>query len=144
MEGPKRGVAIALLQEPYVGASKSMKGYRGVRIFQSTNKGDRTVKAAIAVFQNDITITQFPKITTNNCCVIGITTSAWEITLGSYYFEPDTPITPYLQHLQRISDKVGSERWIAGGDANAKSTWWGSEVVDARGRNCRKLSIIWA
>lgn len=79
IEAGKRGVAIALLQEPYVGRTRELKGSRGVRVFQSTNPGSGTVKAAIAVFLQDAKVIQYPKLTTNNICVVGIQTGAWEI-----------------------------------------------------------------
>lgn len=110
-----------------------MKSHRGVRIFQNTDDGEGTVKAAIAVFDSNLNIKQYPKLTTNNIIVVGIQTSAWEITLTSIYFEPDKPVEPYLDHLKEIVAKNGSKPIIVGGDANAKSTWWGSPTVDRRG-----------
>ncbi|CAB3260495.1 unnamed protein product, partial [Arctia plantaginis] len=40
IEAGKRRVAIALLQEPYVGAAKEMRSHQGVRIFQNANHGE--------------------------------------------------------------------------------------------------------
>ena len=134
IEAEKRDITIALLQEPYVGNTKEMRGYKGARIFQCTSPGEGTVKAAIAVFKQDIYIRQYPELTTNNFCVIGATTGAKEITLVSYYFEPDRPIEPYLRHLALIGEKIGHNRLIIGGDANAKSVWWGSDKGDTRGQ----------
>nr|BAA07467.1 ORF2 [Bombyx mori] len=110
-----------------------MKGFRGVRVFQSTAQGDGTVKAAIAVFDHDLDVIQYPQLTTNNIVVVGIRTRAWEITLVSYYFEPDKPIESYLEQIKRVERKMGPKRLIFGGDANAKSTWWGCKEDDARG-----------
>ncbi|KAA5570549.1 hypothetical protein F3G14_19145, partial [Acinetobacter baumannii] len=76
---------------------------------------------------------QYPQLTTNNIVVVGIRTRAWEITLVSYYFEPDKPIESYLEQIKRVERKMGPKRLIFGGDANAKSTWWGSKEDDARG-----------
>ncbi|CAH2216015.1 jg23121, partial [Pararge aegeria aegeria] len=125
--------AVALLQEPYVGGIGKMKSYRGVRIYQSADQGEGTVKAAIAVFQQELEIIQYPKFTTNNIVVVKIRTSAWETTVVSYYFEPNRPIEPYLQHLGKIVKELGTRHIIVGGDANAKNTWWGSVCNDARG-----------
>ncbi|CAK1602629.1 unnamed protein product [Parnassius mnemosyne] len=133
IEAEKRRADIALLQEPYVGGANTMKGQRGVRVFQNSSPGEGTVKAAVAVFNVDFNIKQYPKLTTNNIIVVGIQTRAWEITLVSYYFEPDQPIEPYIDHLKKIEQEIGSTKWIAGGDANSKSTWWGSPIVDHRG-----------
>lgn len=133
LEAEKRQITVALLQEPYTGNSKIMKSQRGVRVFQDTGVGEGTVKAAIAVFDKDLIIKQYPKLTTKNIAVVGIQTSAWEITLVSFYFEPDKPIDPYLEQLREIEKENGSKPLIVGGDANAKNTWWGSPKVDRRG-----------
>ncbi|KAJ8705883.1 hypothetical protein PYW08_012929 [Mythimna loreyi] len=122
-----------MIQEPYVGGTRSMKTYRGARIYQCEAEGSGRVKAAIAVFDDDLDVIPYPKLTTNNIVVVGIRTKAWEITVVSYYFEPDQPISPYLDHLSKIKLEMGTGRLLIGGDANAKSTWWGSTIEDHRG-----------
>lgn len=114
--------AVALLQEPYVGGRRSMSDYGDVRIFQNTNAVNSDTKAAIAVFDKELDVIQCPKLTTPNITVIKIRSSAWMITVVSFYFEPDTPIEPYLGQLKIIAAEVGSSRLIVGGDANVKST----------------------
>lgn len=133
VEADKRKVEFALLQEPYVGGISRMKGYRGARVYQNTEYGEGTVKAAIAVFNQDLDVIQCPELTTNNIAVVRIRTRAWQITAISFYFEPTQPIEPYLEQIKTIVDKIGQGRVIVGGDANAKSTWWGSNVIDDRG-----------
>ena len=133
LEAGKRGISVALLQEPYVGGAKVLRSQQGVRVFQSTDVGEGTVKAAIAVFDKDVNVVQYPKLTTNNIAVVGIQTRAWEITLVSIYFEPDKPLEPYLRKLKNIEAANGSKPLIVGGDVNAKSTWWGSPNIDSRG-----------
>lgn len=54
LEAQKRGVAAALLQEPFVGKHKEMGVYRGVRVIHCTSPNGGTVKAAIAVFNQDV------------------------------------------------------------------------------------------
>lgn len=133
LEAVKRKAAAALIQEPYVGGQKSMKSQRGVRIFQNTGIGEGTVKAVIAIFDSHLDVIQYPELTTNNIVVVGIQTGAWKVILVSYYFEPDLPMAPYLNHIAKICEATGVRRLIIGGDANAKSTWWGSINVDNRG-----------
>ncbi|XP_063539417.1 uncharacterized protein LOC134748560 [Cydia strobilella] len=132
-EAKQRGIAVALLQEPYVGGAKVTRSYKGVRIFQGTGAGEGTVKAAIAVFDDDIKVTQYPKLTTDNVVAVSIQTSAWEVVLVSLYLEPDQPMEPHLEQLEKVAKELKPQRWIIGGDFNAKSTWWGSPVVDGRG-----------
>lgn len=135
IEANKKKIAFALLQEPYVGGLGRMRDYNGVRIFQNTDQLDGTTKAAIVVLDNDIDVIQHPEHTTPNIVVVTLRTSAWEITVVSFYFEPDPkPIQPYLEQLKKIEQKFG-RRLIMGGDANAKSAWWGSAVVDDRGED---------
>ncbi|CAB3249970.1 unnamed protein product [Arctia plantaginis] len=107
--------------------------YRGVRVFQNTGQGGGTVKAAMAVFDPNLDVVQYPQLTTDNIVVVGIRTSAWMITLVSFYFEPTEPVGPYLERLKYIRRKIGSQRIVLGGDANAKSTRWGSRIEDSRG-----------
>ena len=110
-----------------------MKSYRGARIYQCEVDGSGRVKAAIAVFDHDLDVIPYPKLTTNNIVVVGIRTKAWEIAVVSYYFEPDQPIGPYLDQMTRINAEVANGRLLIGGDANAKSAWWGSIKEDPRG-----------
>lgn len=108
-----------------------MRSHRGVRVFQGAGEG--VVKAAIAVFDPDLDVTQYPELTTNNVVVVEVRTSAWKIALVSYYFESDQPVDPYLDHLRKIIGLLDNKYLIIGGDANAKSTWWGSPHIDHRG-----------
>lgn len=133
LEANKRQISLALLQEPYVGRSKCMGHYGGVRVFQGADQRDGPVKAAIAVFDQNLDVRQFPKLTTNNIVVVSIRTCTWEITVVSYYFEPDQPIEPYLEQLKKIQKELQPKMLLIGGDANAKNTWWGGDVVNWRG-----------
>lgn len=134
IEASKRKIAAALIQEPYVGGTKSMSGFKGARIFQNISPGEGTVKAAIAIFDPNLKVVQYPELTTNNIAVVRIQTNFWNVTLVSLYFEPDSPIEPYLNHLRRIHQEIGPKRMIIGGDSNAKSIWWGGTKEDKRGK----------
>lgn len=109
-----------------------MKRYGGARIFQGADT-DTPNKSAIVVLDNKIVVTQHPRLTTNNVVVVGVRVGAREITLVSVYFEPDKPLDPYIELLREIKQKTGADRLIVGGDVNAKSTWWGSTLIDHRG-----------
>jgi ribonuclease HI len=129
----KRGLSLALLQEPYTGKDGRMKDYRGARVFQSARTGGGPVKAAIAVFDADLDVIQCPEFTTANIVVVKVRTAAWEILVVSFYFEPKpNPIEPYLEQLERIMTKT-NRRVLLGGDSNAKSFWWGNTQEDDRG-----------
>lgn len=133
IEASKRKLDVALVQEPYVGAGTKMKTRGRARLYQSV--GPEVAKAAIVIFDPDIDITQHPDLTTDNIVVVEMVTTAWSIVLVSYYFEPDSPIEPYLAHVTRITNKFKGRNTIIGGDANAKSTWWGGTIIDHRGED---------
>ncbi|CAK1595525.1 unnamed protein product [Parnassius mnemosyne] len=133
IEASKSGMSIALIQEPYVGGVGNMKNYRGARIYQCTQRVSGVVKTAIAVFNNNINVTQYPALTTNNFTVIKIGMGAWEMGVISLYLEPDLPIEPYMAHLKLILTKIGKIDVLIGGDGNAWSPWWGSVREDGRG-----------
>lgn len=110
-----------------------MKNYRGVTVYQCTNRGEKKIKAAIAIFNTDIDVIQCVEYTTPNIAVVKIKTSAWEIVVVSFYFEPDTPIEPFLNQLESIVNNLGPTKIIIGGDSNSKNIWWGSNKIDNRG-----------
>lgn len=134
IEANRSKVAFALLQEPYVGAAKKLKNYGTARIFQNTNQGDGTIKAAIVVFDGNVEATLCPQFTTNNMVVVKIRTGAWEIVAVSIYFEPKPePIEPYLEQLRAMTESIDTNMVIVGGDVNAKNPLWGSKKLNQRG-----------
>ncbi|CAG4944779.1 unnamed protein product [Parnassius apollo] len=133
IEASNQRARFALVQEPYVGGTGRVKSQNGIRVFQYADHGSGTVKVAIIVFDADLHITQYPKLTTTNIAVVGIRVRNWEIILVSFYFEPDLPMDSYLAHLRRVQRETGARSVIIGGDSNAKSVWWGSPVTDRRG-----------
>ncbi|XP_037292211.1 uncharacterized protein LOC119188594 [Manduca sexta] len=128
----ERRLAFALIQEPYVRSIGRMKDYGTARIFQCAKRVDGRVKAAIAVFDDDMDALICPEYTTTNIVVVKIRTSAWEMVVVSYYFEPNVPVDRYLDQLRGVCRTLGLRRLLAGGDANAKSLWW-SQEIDRRG-----------
>ncbi|XP_045450167.1 uncharacterized protein LOC123658921 [Melitaea cinxia] len=133
IEASSLGARVALVQEPYVGGVGRVTGKSGIRVFQPADQGNGTVKAAIIIFGADFYVKQYPELTTNNITVVGIRVRGREITLVSFYFEPDLPMDSYLAHLRRVQRETGARSMIVGGDANAKCVWWGSPVTDRRG-----------
>lgn len=92
MEAVNRKVAVALLQEPYVGGAGEMRSRQGVRLYQNTNREEGTVKAVVAVFDENLRVKPHPNLTTNNFVLLGIQAETWKVTLVSFYFEPEAPI----------------------------------------------------
>lgn len=92
MEAVNRKVAVALLQEPYVGGAGEMRSRQGVRLYQNTNREEGTVKAVVAVFDENLRVKPHPNLATNNFVLLGIQAETWKVTLVSFYFEPEAPI----------------------------------------------------
>ncbi|XP_045537326.1 uncharacterized protein LOC123721737 [Papilio machaon] len=134
-EASKRKLALALVQEPYIGRIGEMRQRPGIRIVQCA--GNRTaqsvVKSAIVLFDDTIDVSHCPDLTTCNIAVAKVRTAAWEIGVVSVYLEPDKPIEPYLDQIGSVVDRLGMDNVILGGDLNAWCTDWGSQKTDARG-----------
>lgn len=54
-------------------------------------------KAAIAVFDTDLDVVQYPELTTHNNVVARIRTRARDLAVVSVYYEPEQPIADYLE-----------------------------------------------
>ncbi|CAK1579828.1 unnamed protein product [Parnassius mnemosyne] len=121
LEASKSGISFALIQEPYVGGIGCMKDYRGVRVFQCSKRREGVVKAAKAVFDSNIDITQCPSLTRNNIAVVKIRTDTWELAVISLYLEPDSPNEPYLAQLKTIVSRMGR-----------------TQILIRRGRKCEE------
>ncbi|CAH2208472.1 jg24109, partial [Pararge aegeria aegeria] len=132
-ESQKRKVSFALVQEPYVGANGELAQTKGYRVVQRTRNRTKPVKAAIVVLDDELRVAEHPALTTENVAVATLGTNDWEVCVISIYFEDSQPIEPYLNHVKKIKDKLQPKKLIIGGDANAWSTWWGSESEDQRG-----------
>ncbi|CAB3250211.1 unnamed protein product [Arctia plantaginis] len=81
---------MALIPEPYVGNIQRMRDYRGARIFQAPEDGSGIVKAAIAVFDTDLDVTQCPELTTHNTVVSKLTLPWWSNELAALKREVTT------------------------------------------------------
>lgn len=126
MEARKKGTTIALLQEPYTGSIGKVKREKGVRIFQAQYKGEKPIKAAIAVFYEHLNVIHDQSLNTENMTVTTIKAKDWQPGLISVYFEDTAPLEPYINTLKEIIGKLETKKIIIGGDVNAWNPWWGS------------------
>lgn len=110
-----------------------MKTYGTARTYQNENRGDGTIKAAIVVFDQNITVTVCHNFTTNNIATVIMKTNVWEILVVSYYFEPNADIDLYIKQLMKIHEGYQGKNILMGGDANAKSILWCGLHTDSRG-----------
>ncbi|XP_063827121.1 uncharacterized protein LOC135076627 [Ostrinia nubilalis] len=133
MEAAKGKLAFALVQEPYTGATRILKTYRGTRVVQSAVSGGGTVKAAIVLFDDSIDLTLCPTLTTENIAVAKLRTAAWEILVVSVYLQGDGDIEADIGSIRDILERTGGRSTVLGGDVNSWSIWWGSVDTNRRG-----------
>ncbi|KAL0852573.1 hypothetical protein ABMA27_016991 [Loxostege sticticalis] len=124
---------MALIQEPYIGNTGTVKSYPGVRILQCARKTDKVIKAAIAVFDDTVPVTLCPTLTTENVAVAVMGIGAHAIGMISVYLEGDADIEPDLVTIGRAIEGLDTAQILMGGDFNAWSCWWGSKSEDHRG-----------
>ncbi|KAL0852476.1 hypothetical protein ABMA28_000643 [Loxostege sticticalis] len=135
MEAVKRKISVALLQEPYTGATRLMKTHQGTRVVQCTSSSDKPVKAALVLFDDSIDLTLCPSLTTKNMAVASLKTEAWEVLVASVYLEGDGDIEADISQIGKVVDKSGGNGLILGGDVNAWNIWWGSIDTNVRGES---------
>lgn len=132
-EAEKRGVSIALVQEPYVGSTGTLKQYPGTRVIQCSLNRQKPVKAAIIVFGDRLRVIHDPQIVTETECAVLLEAGTLKLGVVSVYFEGDQPIEPYIERTRTACQKLGTSNVIVGGDVNAWSQWWGSSAENQRG-----------
>jgi hypothetical protein len=127
-------VAVALVQEPYVGARGEVKPYPGARVIQCTLNRSKPVKAAIIGFDDQLRITHDPQLVTETEVAIILEAGTLRVGLVSLYYAGDKEIEPYLERTKAACKKLGTNHTLIGGDTNAWSHWWGSECENERGQ----------
>ncbi|GBP46650.1 Putative 115 kDa protein in type-1 retrotransposable element R1DM [Eumeta japonica] len=133
VEAARRKIAVAIVQEPYIGNIGELRRYPGCRVVQKTAPRRGPVKAAIMVLNSDVDVEEDQTLNGENVAAAVIKAGNCRIGVVSVYFEGDMPIGPYLDRVRYVCSKLGTDKIILGGDVNAWSVWWGSERNDARG-----------
>ncbi|GBP97306.1 Putative 115 kDa protein in type-1 retrotransposable element R1DM [Eumeta japonica] len=133
VEADRRRIAVALVQEPYVGSIGELRRYPGCRVVQKATPRRGPVKAAIIVLDSGVDVEEDQTLIDENVTAAVIVAGNCRIGVVSVYFEGDMPIGPYLDRVRYVCSKLGTDKIILGGDVNAWSVWWGSEHDDARG-----------
>ncbi|XP_052741604.1 uncharacterized protein LOC128198763 [Bicyclus anynana] len=129
----KRGVLIALIQEPYVGKTGLLKQHPGTQVIQCTLNRQKPVKAAIIVFGDKLEVIHDPQIVTETEAAVLLKAGPMRLGLISVYYEGDQEIEPYMARTQSVCQRLKTGNLIIGGDVNAKSHWWGWSSEDERG-----------
>ncbi|GBP91335.1 Putative 115 kDa protein in type-1 retrotransposable element R1DM [Eumeta japonica] len=109
----RRKIAVALVQEPYVGNTGELKRYPAVG---SSNGGPRAgpVKAAILIPDSDVDVEEDQTLIDENVTAAVVTAGNCRIGVVSVYFECDKPIGPYLDRVKWVCSKLGTNKIILG------------------------------
>lgn len=137
LQAAERGnVAVALVQEPYVGSSGTVKQYPGTKVIQCTLNRQKPVKAAIIVFGDLLRVINDPQLVTETESAVLLEAGRLKLGVVSVYYEGDSEIEPYIERTKAVCYKLKQQtnNLIVGGDVNAWSHWWGSSSEDRRGQ----------
>ncbi|XP_053618054.1 uncharacterized protein LOC128679687 [Plodia interpunctella] len=131
----EKGIAIALVQEPYTGSSGRVKQYPGTRVIQcSSNISSRNpVKAAIIVFGDQFRIIHDPQLVTETESAVVLEAGSFRLGVVSVYFDGAADIGPYIERTKATCKSLNTPNTLLAGDVNAWSHWWGSESENERG-----------
>ncbi|XP_046970585.1 uncharacterized protein LOC124537737 [Vanessa cardui] len=130
-----RGIAMALVQEPYTGSSGSVKQYPGTRVIQCTQNihSRNPVKAAIIVFDDRLRVIQDPQLVSETEVAAILEIGSFRLGAISVYFDGNVDIGPYIDRTKVIANTLKTPNTLVAGDINAWSYWWGSASEDQRG-----------
>ncbi|GBP97782.1 Putative 115 kDa protein in type-1 retrotransposable element R1DM [Eumeta japonica] len=123
VEAARRKIAVAIVQEPYIGNIGELRRYPGCRVVQKTAPRRGPVKAAIMVLNSDVDVEEDQTLNGENVAAAVIKAGNCRIGVVSVYFEGDMPIGPYLDRVRYVCSKLGTDKIILGGDVNAWSVW---------------------
>ncbi|XP_069361305.1 uncharacterized protein [Maniola hyperantus] len=129
----RKGISIALVQEPYVGRSGVLKQYPGTKVIQCTLNRQKPVKAAVIVFGDQLEVIHDPQLVTETEAAVLLVAGTLRLGVVSVYYEGDQDIEPYLVRTETACEKLNVKHLIVAGDVNAWSHWWGSPTEDQRG-----------
>lgn len=119
----RKGISVALVQEPYVGKTGTLKQQPGTRVIQCTLNRQKPVKAAIIVFGDHLEVIQDPQLITETEAAVTLMAGTLKLGAVSIYYEGDQDIDPYIMRTQSACHNLGTENLVVGGDVNAWSPW---------------------
>ncbi|GBO99371.1 hypothetical protein EVAR_598_1 [Eumeta japonica] len=94
VEAARRKIAVAIVQEPYIGNIGELRRYPGCRVVQKTAPRRGPVKAAIMVLSSDVDVEEDQTLNGENVAAAVIKAGNCRIGVVSVYFEGDMPIGP--------------------------------------------------
>ncbi|GBP96407.1 hypothetical protein EVAR_90504_1 [Eumeta japonica] len=132
VEAARRKIAVAIVQEPYIGNIGELRRYPGCRVVQKTAPRRGPVKAAIMVLNSDVDVEEDQTLNGENVAAAVIKPETAELAscrcISRRHAHRPVPRSRAIRLL-----KTRDRQNHPGGDVNAWSVWWGSERNDARG-----------
>ena len=129
---------VALLCEPYVGASKEVKGLRGLRIHQFPS-GER-VKACIVLKDEVGDALGLSQLSTSNIAVVQLRLRSRLLTIISAYIEPDNDPSATFESIDEALQQTSEGYVIFGLDGNGAHHEWGCTNNNERGEALASLA----
>ncbi|CAK1577838.1 unnamed protein product [Parnassius mnemosyne] len=121
-----QGFSIILMQEPYVGAKAHLSVGSQYRVIQKvTHDTSKPVRSAIVVTDPTLQFSVNPNFLSED--IVGVELKLGYIKIGiiSMYLHEKGNLDENLQIIKKYISSMKTEDIIIGGDANAKSIWWG-------------------
>ncbi|GBP30616.1 Retrovirus-related Pol polyprotein from type-1 retrotransposable element R1 [Eumeta japonica] len=91
VEAARRKIAVAIVQEPYIGNIGELRRYPGCRVVQKTAPRRGPVKAAIMVLNSDVDVEEDQTLNGENVAAAVIKAGNCRIGVVSVYFEETCP-----------------------------------------------------
>ena len=144
--------AIAIVSEPYTGASLTVSNIPGVDVFQfettsfstssSTSSEKRKVKACILVKPELVSAFGCSQFSSPNNAVIQIVLNNRKTYIASTYIEPREDAFNTINVLHTFLSLTEGSQIVLCGDFNGHHPLWGSEDVNDRGEDVIGLASL--
>ena len=133
-------VDVALVQEPYTGASNQALGICGYTVVQNGDLNNRNKTAIYIRNTARISFTHLSHLGNPNVCPVELKLEGQEnIVMVSCYVEPEDEVG--IPNLRFLEQKILGlrKRKIICGDFNARSISWGDRVNSRRGNEVEEI-----
>ncbi|GBP65857.1 Putative 115 kDa protein in type-1 retrotransposable element R1DM [Eumeta japonica] len=108
VEAGRRKIAVALVQEPYVGNIGELRRYPGCRVVQKATPRRGPFKAAIIILNSGVNVEEDQTLIDENVTAAVIKAGNCRIGVVSVYFKGDIPIDPYVDGVRYVCSKLGT------------------------------------
>lgn len=133
-------IDVLLIQEPYVKDGRITVS-AGRAFYDRRGRGD--VGSAILVMNDDLQVIMNIEESDGSCVSVRLERNGRSVQVVSLYCRPSEPIDGHLTRLSDIVQRRGNRAVLCGGDFNAKSNLWLSNLTDDRGSKLEDVAVAW-